>query len=122
MGGPSDGAGHAAADRDPPPRRRRASGPGRRGAPHVEAMTGRSATGDGVRPLAVSGIVAAIWCAGLGLTTLTTITLIGWIAAPRTALGTGLPGVFRTASTSGWSPTTRASRCRTAASACCRSA
>jgi hypothetical protein len=50
-----------------------------------------------VRPLAVSGIVAAIWCAGLGLTTLTTITLIGWIAAPSTALGTGLPGVFRTA-------------------------
>jgi hypothetical protein len=50
-----------------------------------------------VRPLAVSGIVAAVWCAGLGLTTLTTITLIGWIAAPRTALGTGLPGVFRTA-------------------------
>jgi hypothetical protein len=49
------------------------------------------------RPLAVSGIVAAVWCAGLGLTTLTTITLIGWIAAPRTALGTGLPGVFRTA-------------------------
>jgi hypothetical protein len=55
------------------------------------------ATADVVRPLAVSGIVAAIWCAGLGLTTLTTITLIGWIAAPRTALGTGLPGVFRTA-------------------------
>jgi hypothetical protein len=50
-----------------------------------------------VRPLAVSGIVAAVWCAGLGLTTLTTVTLIGWIAAPRTALGTGLPGVFRTA-------------------------
>jgi Family of unknown function (DUF6350) len=49
------------------------------------------------RPLAVSGIVAAVWCAGLGLTTLTTITLIGWIAAPRAALGTGLPGVFRTA-------------------------
>src|SRR5262245_16326572 len=38
-----------------------------------------------------------MWCAGLGLTTLTTVTLIGWIAAPRTALGTGLPGVFRTA-------------------------
>jgi hypothetical protein len=49
------------------------------------------------RPLAVTGIVAAAWCAGLGLTTLTTVTLIGWIAAPRTALGTGLPGVFRTA-------------------------
>src|SRR3569833_176044 len=49
------------------------------------------------RPLAVSGSVAASWCAGRGLTSLTTITLIGWIAAPRTALGTGLPGVFRTA-------------------------
>src|SRR3954464_2383990 len=49
------------------------------------------------RPLAVTGIVAAVWCAGLGLTSLTTITLIGWIAAPRTALGRGLPGVFRTA-------------------------
>ncbi len=49
------------------------------------------------RPLAVTGFVAAAWCAGLGLTTLTTVTLIGWIAAPRTALGTGLPGVFRTA-------------------------
>jgi hypothetical protein len=49
------------------------------------------------RPLLVTGIVAATWCAGLGLSTLTTVTLIGWIAAPRTALGTGLPGVFRTA-------------------------
>jgi Family of unknown function (DUF6350) len=49
------------------------------------------------RPLAVTGIIAAAWCAGLGLTTLTTITLIGWIAAPRAALGAGLPGVFRTA-------------------------
>ncbi|MEV0404592.1 DUF6350 family protein [Actinoallomurus sp. NPDC050550] len=49
------------------------------------------------RPLAVTGIVAAVWSAGIGLTVLTTITLIGWIAAPRSALGTGLPGVFRTA-------------------------
>src|SRR4051812_3431175 len=70
--------------------------------PPEDAVTGEAddrpeTTADVVRPLAVSGIVAAIWCAGLGLTTLTTITLIGWIAAPRTALGTGLPGVFRTA-------------------------
>jgi hypothetical protein len=34
---------------------------------------------------------------GIGLTVLTTITLVGWMAAPRTALGPGLPGVFRTA-------------------------
>jgi hypothetical protein len=64
--------------------------PKRPAAPRREAV-------DDVRPLAVAGIVAAIWCAGLGLTTLTTVTLIGWIAAPRAALGSGLPGVFRTA-------------------------
>ncbi|RFU36866.1 hypothetical protein DZF91_35950, partial [Actinomadura logoneensis] len=34
---------------------------------------------------------------GIGLAVLTTVTLIGWIAAPRTAFGHGLPGVFRTA-------------------------
>ncbi|HEY7483370.1 MAG TPA: DUF6350 family protein [Streptosporangiaceae bacterium] len=34
---------------------------------------------------------------GIGLAGLTTITLIGWVAAPSGALGTGLPGVFRTA-------------------------
>nr|WP_245623315.1 DUF6350 family protein [Spirillospora albida] len=49
------------------------------------------------RPLQVSGLVAALWCIGIGLAVLTTITLIGWIAAPRTALGHGMPGVFRTA-------------------------
>lgn len=52
---------------------------------------------DAGRPLAVTGMVAAMWAAGLGLTTLTTVTLVGWIAAPRAGLGTGLPGVFRTA-------------------------
>lgn len=41
--------------------------------------------------------MAAAWCVGIGLAVLVTITLIGWIAAPRTALGPGLPGVFRTA-------------------------
>ncbi|MGH3389474.1 MAG: cell division protein PerM, partial [Actinomadura sp.] len=51
----------------------------------------------GARPLAVTGIIAAAWCVGIGLAVLTTVTLIGWIAAPRTALGAGLPGVFRTA-------------------------
>ncbi|MDX6434993.1 MAG: hypothetical protein QOE54_7359 [Streptosporangiaceae bacterium] len=52
---------------------------------------------DGARPLAVTGLVAAAWSIGIGLAVLTTITLVGWIAAPRTALGPGLPGVFRTA-------------------------
>jgi len=51
------------------------------------------------RPLPVTGLVGAAWCVGLGLAVLTTITLIGWMAAPRTALGPGLPGVFRTAVT-----------------------
>lgn len=49
------------------------------------------------RPLYVTGLVAALWCIGIGLAVLTTATLIGWIAAPKTALGDGLPGVFRTA-------------------------
>jgi len=71
-----------------------AKGPAKAAPASRDASHGADAA---VRPLAVSGIVAAIWCAGLGLTTLTTITLIGWIAAPSTALGTGLPGVFRTA-------------------------
>ena len=45
----------------------------------------------------MSGLVAALWCIGIGLALLTTVTLVGWIAAPKTALGDGLPGVFRTA-------------------------
>ncbi|WP_246236433.1 DUF6350 family protein [Actinomadura chibensis] len=49
------------------------------------------------RPLYVTGLVAALWCIGIGLAVLTTVTLIGWIAAPKTALGHGMPGVFRTA-------------------------
>ncbi|XVQ12149.1 cell division protein PerM [Spirillospora sp. CA-255316] len=49
------------------------------------------------RPLYVTGLVGALWCIGIGLAMLTTITLLGWVAAPRTALGPGLPGVFRTA-------------------------
>ncbi len=40
--------------------------------------------------------MAALWCVGIGLAVLTTITLIGWIAAPKTALGHGMSGVFRT--------------------------
>ncbi|MFI0485516.1 DUF6350 family protein [Actinomadura sp. 9N215] len=49
------------------------------------------------RPLYVTGLVAALWCIGIGLAVLTTITLIGWIAAPKTAFGDGMSGVFRTA-------------------------
>ncbi|MFI7618746.1 DUF6350 family protein [Nonomuraea terrae] len=49
------------------------------------------------RPLPVSGMLAAAATLGLGLAALTTLTLIGWIAAPSGALGAGLPGVFRTA-------------------------
>ncbi|NUT42934.1 MAG: hypothetical protein HOV86_23405 [Thermoactinospora sp.] len=50
------------------------------------------------RPLPVSGMLAAAMTLGVGLAALTTMTLIGWIAAPgSTALGSGLPGVFRTA-------------------------
>ncbi|GAA0261514.1 hypothetical protein GCM10009527_066940 [Actinomadura nitritigenes] len=49
------------------------------------------------RPLYVTGLVASLWCVGIGLTVLTTVTLLGWVAAPKTALGHGLSGVFRTA-------------------------
>ncbi|NUW30347.1 hypothetical protein HTZ77_02745 [Nonomuraea sp. SMC257] len=49
------------------------------------------------RPLPVSGMLAAAATLGVGLAALTTLTLVGWIAAPSGALGSGLPGVFRTA-------------------------
>nr|WP_055506491.1 DUF6350 family protein [Nonomuraea pusilla] len=49
------------------------------------------------RPLPVSGMLAAACTLGVGLAVLTTLTLVGWMAAPRGALGSGLPGVFRTA-------------------------
>ncbi|MFG1707204.1 DUF6350 family protein [Nonomuraea sp. M3C6] len=49
------------------------------------------------RPLPVSGMLAAALTLGVGLAALTTLTLVGWIAAPRGTLGAGLPGVFRTA-------------------------
>ncbi|MFG2246699.1 DUF6350 family protein [Spirillospora sp. NPDC048823] len=77
---PGDEASEGAAGRAP----RR---PGRGGQPVPPAA----------RPLYVTGLVAALWCIGIGLAVLTTVTLIGWIAAPKTALGDGLSGVFRTA-------------------------
>ncbi|GAA3243501.1 cell division protein PerM [Nonomuraea helvata] len=49
------------------------------------------------RPLPVSGMLAAAATLGVGLAALTTLTLVGWIAAPGGTLGVGLPGVFRTA-------------------------
>ncbi|MFF5210800.1 DUF6350 family protein [Streptosporangium sp. NPDC000396] len=49
------------------------------------------------RPLPVSGMLAAAWTLGVGLAVLTTLTLVGWIASPQGAFGTGLPGVFRIA-------------------------
>ncbi|MFB4288529.1 DUF6350 family protein [Nonomuraea sp. ATR24] len=42
-------------------------------------------------------MLAAACTLGVGLAVLTTLTLVGWIAAPRGTLGDGLPGVFRTA-------------------------
>jgi hypothetical protein len=42
-------------------------------------------------------MLAAACTLGVGLALMTTLTLIGWIAAPRGTLGAGLPGVFRTA-------------------------
>ena len=42
-------------------------------------------------------MLAAAWTLGVGLAVLTTLTLIGWIADPKGALGEGIPGVFRTA-------------------------
>ncbi len=49
------------------------------------------------RPLLVTGAAAAGWAAATGLAALTTLVLIGWIAAPHAGFGSGLPGVFRTA-------------------------
>ncbi len=80
---------------DPPRPGRTARGP-RPDAARGQARPGGGGAGGG-RPLYVTGLVAALWCIGIGLAVLTTFTLIGWIAAPRTALGHGLPGVFRTA-------------------------
>jgi hypothetical protein len=42
-------------------------------------------------------MLAAAWTLGVGLAVLTTLTLVGWIAAPSGSLGPGLPGVFRAA-------------------------
>jgi len=49
----------------------------------------------GGRPLAITGAIAAVAAAGIGLAVLTLLVLAGWIAAPHAGLG--LPGVLRTA-------------------------
>ncbi|MFB4305820.1 DUF6350 family protein [Actinomadura sp. GTD37] len=71
-------------------------GPGRAGG-RSRAEPARERPPAAARPLYVTGLVAALWCVGIGLAVLTTITLLGWIAAPKTALGHGMSGVFRTA-------------------------
>ncbi|WP_327108906.1 cell division protein PerM [Nonomuraea glycinis] len=64
----------------------------------LSKLPGVSSDDDGTRrPLPVSGMLAAACTLGVGLAVLTTLTLVGWIAAPRGALGSGLPEVFRTA-------------------------
>ncbi|WP_189234970.1 cell division protein PerM [Planomonospora parontospora] len=60
-------------------------------------LPGATGDDDVRRPLPVSGMLAAAWTLGVGLAVLTTLTLIGWIAAPRGTLDGGLPEVFRTA-------------------------
>jgi len=67
------------------------------GAPRAEAGGGSPGRGLLSRPLIVIGAVAAAWAAASGLAVLTTLVLIGWIAAPHAGFGAGLPGVFRTA-------------------------
>ncbi|WP_283138600.1 cell division protein PerM [Rhizohabitans arisaemae] len=49
------------------------------------------------RPLPLSGLLAALWTMAVGMAVLTTLTLAGWIAAPRGSFGSGLPDVFRAA-------------------------
>ncbi|WP_308206542.1 cell division protein PerM [Actinomadura luteofluorescens] len=93
-GAPSKGAPSKAAPSKaapPPAEAGRAAAP-----PGADSARGRPPAAP-ARPLYVTGLVAALWCIGIGLAVLTTITLIGWIAAPKTALGHGMAGVFRTA-------------------------
>ncbi len=67
------------------------------GVQQAEPGGGNDGRGWPSRPLIVIGAVAAGWAAATGLAALTTLVLIGWIAAPHAGFGTGLPGVFRTA-------------------------
>lgn len=49
------------------------------------------------RPMLMAGGTAAIAAAGSGLAVLVVITLAGWITAPHVGVGSGLPGVLRSA-------------------------
>lgn len=49
------------------------------------------------QPLLVAGGIAACAAAASGLAVLTTLTAVGWITAPHVGVGSGLPGVLRTA-------------------------
>jgi hypothetical protein len=55
------------------------------------------AGGRPVRPLVVTGGIAACAAAASGLAVLVTLTAIGWITAPHVGIGSGLGGVLRTA-------------------------
>ncbi|MDS1270313.1 DUF6350 family protein [Lipingzhangella sp. LS1_29] len=47
------------------------------------------------RPLYTAGGIAAATSAAIGLAVLTTLTLIGWVAAPHASFGVEIPDVFR---------------------------
>src|SRR5882724_3566871 len=49
------------------------------------------------RPMRIAGGIAALAAAASGLALLVLITLVGWITAPHVGVGSGLPGVLRSA-------------------------
>ncbi|MGI5118985.1 DUF6350 family protein [Marinactinospora thermotolerans] len=49
------------------------------------------------RKLYASGGLGAAWAAGIGLATLTTLMLVGWVAAPHASFGEDIGDVFRVA-------------------------
>ncbi len=49
------------------------------------------------RPMLIAGGIAAFAAAASGLAVLVLVTLIGWITAPHVGVGSGLPGVLRSA-------------------------
>ncbi|MFC4565843.1 DUF6350 family protein [Nocardiopsis mangrovi] len=60
-----------------------------------------AAAGEQPRPLYTAGGIAAAWAAGVGLVVITTLTVVGWVAAPHGTFGEDFLGVFRTA-VQGW--------------------
>src|ERR1700742_3458718 len=49
------------------------------------------------RPILIAGGIAALAAAASSLAVLVLVTLIGWITAPHVGVGSGLPGVLRSA-------------------------